>query len=178
MITHIALLRGVNVGGNMLKMERLRAILADLGFAGATTYLQSGNVLLGAKGTPADLAAMIERKVSEATRLPVSVIVRTPAELKRIIAANPFSGEAGAEPKTLHVTFLAGAPAKAALATLGKVQAGADRWHAAGAEVYLCCPNGYARSKLNNTAIERALGLRATTRNWSTVTALQAMSAR
>jgi uncharacterized protein (DUF1697 family) len=178
MISHIALLRGVNVGGNMLKMERLRAMLAELGFEGATTYLQSGNVLFGAKGAPAGLAATIERKVSEATRLPVSVIVRTPAQLKRVIAANPFLKEAGVEQKSLHVTFLSGPASKAGLATLGKLQAGADRWQAAGAEIYLCCPNGYGRTKLNNTAIERALGLRATTRNWSTVTALHAMSVR
>jgi uncharacterized protein (DUF1697 family) len=82
------------------------------------------------------------------------------------------------EPKTLHVTFLGGAASTAGLAALGKLQAGADRWHAAGAEIYLCCPDGYGRTKLNNSAIERALGLRATTRNWSTVTALHAMSAR
>jgi uncharacterized protein (DUF1697 family) len=178
MISHIALLRGVNVGGNMLKMERLRATFAELGFEGATTYLQSGNVLFGAKGAPADLAAMIEKKVSEATRLPVSVIIRTPAELKRIIAASPFLKDAGVEPKTLHVTFLAGAASQAGLAALGKLQSGRDRWHAAGAEVYLCCPTGYGRTKLNNTALERALNVRATTRNWNTVTALHAMSSR
>jgi uncharacterized protein (DUF1697 family) len=178
MISHIALLRGVNVGGNMLKMERLRAIFAELGFEGATTYLQSGNVLFGAGGAPADLAATIERKVSEATRLPVSVIVRTPAQLTRVIAANPFLREAGAEPKALHVTFLADAASKAGLAALGKLRSGKDRWNAAGAEIYLCCPSGYGRTKLNNTALERALGLRATTRNWNTVTALHAMSAR
>src|SRR5262245_33176650 len=110
MTTHIALLRGVNVGGNMLRMEHLRALLAELGFGDVATYLQSGNALFSAKGTPDRLAAAIERKVSEATRLPVSVIVRTPTQLKRIIAANPFAKEAGVQQKALHVTFLTGAP--------------------------------------------------------------------
>jgi uncharacterized protein (DUF1697 family) len=174
--THIALLRGVNVGNNMLKMERLRAILADLGFADVRTYLQSGNALFEAKGTPADLAAMIERTVSEATRLPVSVIIRTPAQLQSVIAANPFAKEAAAAPKTVHVTFLGGAVSKSGLAAIGRVPAGADRWRTAGSEIYLCCPDGYARTKLSNTALERALGVRATTRNWNTVTALHAMA--
>jgi uncharacterized protein (DUF1697 family) len=176
MITHIALLRAVNVGGNMLKMEHLREMLAELGFANVQTYLQSGNVLFSAKGgTPVRLAAMIEKRVSEATRLPISAIVRTPAELQRTIAANPFAKEADAAPRTVHVTFLAAAAPKAAAAAIGKLQSGADRWQAADREIYLCCPDGYGRTKLNNTALERALGLRATTRNWKTVTALHAM---
>jgi uncharacterized protein (DUF1697 family) len=119
---------------------------------------------------------MIERTVSEATRLPVSVILRTQAQLQRVIAANPFAKEAGAAPKMVHVTFLAGGASKAGLAAIGKLPAGADRWHAASSEIYLCCPDGYGRTKLNNTALEKALGVRATTRNWNTVTALHAMA--
>jgi uncharacterized protein (DUF1697 family) len=176
MTTHIALLRGVNVGNNMLKMEHLRAMLAGLGFADVRTYLQSGNALFSAKGAPADLAAKIERKVSEATRLPVSVIVRTRAELQRVIAGNPFAKEAGTAPKTVHVAFLAGEASKAGIAAISRLSAGPDRWHAAASEIYLCCPDGYARTKLNNTALERALGVRATTRNWNTVMALHAMA--
>ncbi|HEX6001011.1 MAG TPA: DUF1697 domain-containing protein [Hyphomicrobiaceae bacterium] len=176
MISHIALLRGVNVGGNMLKMERLRAVFAELGFAGALTYLQSGNVLFTAEAPAADLAGRIAQAVSAETRLPVSVILRTPAQWRRLIAANPFAREAETAPKTVHVTFLASAPAPAGLAAIGKLNEGTDRWHAAGSEIYLHCPNGYGRSKLVNTALERALGLRATTRNWSTVMALREMA--
>jgi uncharacterized protein (DUF1697 family) len=177
MASYIALLRGINVGGNMLPMARLREILAGAGFADAKTYLQSGNVVLSADTTPAEIVALIERKVSEATRLPVSCMVRTTAELRRIVARNPFTQEAAALPKTVHVTFLAGPPSKADLAALGKISAGADRWQTAATEIYLHCPDGYGRSKLNNTALERALGMRATTRNWSTVLALHAMAA-
>jgi uncharacterized protein (DUF1697 family) len=177
MASYIVLLRGINVGANMLKMEHLRKILADLGFPDARTYLQSGNVVLSANGTATELADLIERKVSEATRLPVSVIVRRPAQWQGIAASNPFAKEAAALPKTVHVTFLADTASKAGLAAIGKLQTGADRWHAAGSEIYLHCPNGYARSKLVNTALERALGVRATTRNWSTIMALQAIAA-
>ena len=105
------------------------------------------------------------------------MIVRTSAQLQRLIAGNPFAEEAAALPRTVHVTFLAGVASKAGLAAIGKLQTGADRWHAAGSEVYLHCPNGYGRTKLSNTALERALGVRATTRNWSTVMALNAIAA-
>jgi uncharacterized protein (DUF1697 family) len=173
----IALLRGINVGANMLKMERLRAMLADLGFADARTYLQSGNVVLSAKGAPAGLAAMIERRVSKETRLPVCVIVRTQAQMRRLIAGNPFAPEAAALPKEVHVTFLAGTASPEGLAAIGRLKAGEDRWQAAGSDIYLHCPNGYGRTKLSNTALERALGVRATTRNWRTVLALYEMAA-
>jgi len=175
MTTHIALLRGINVGGNALKMERLRLLFAELGYADARTYVQSGNVVFTAAGPPVRLAATIERKLAGETRLLVSVLVRTQAQLKRIIDANPFLKETGVDPKKLHVTFLAGEPSKPGLAALGDVESGADRRHAAGDVIYLHCPGRYGRTKLNNTAIERLLSIRATTRNWNTVIALNAM---
>ncbi len=176
MTTYIALLRGINVGGNTLRMERLRALFAELGLADARTYVQSGNVLFTAARPPAELAALIEARLARETRLPVSVFIRTPAQLERILAANPFLKEPGIDAKKLHVTFLSGRPSKPGLAALGAVKSGADRWQAVGAEIYLRCPGGYGRSKLTNTAIERLLAIRATTRNWTTVTALYEMS--
>ena len=176
MITHIAFLRAVNVASNNLKMEHLRELLSELGFADVRTYLQSGNVLFRAGGAPAQLASLIENRLTEATRLPVSVIIRTPGQLQRIIAANPFAEQAGEAPKTVHVTFLAGSVPKAAVAGIGKLQSGRDRWHAEGSEIYLWCPDGYGRSKLGNSAMERVLGVRATTRNWNTLKALHAMA--
>jgi uncharacterized protein (DUF1697 family) len=176
MISHIALLRSVNVGENMLRMQRLREILAELGLADVKTYLQSGNALFRASGSAARLAAMIEARLAGETRLPVSVLIRTPAQLKRIIEANPFLRESGVDQQRLHVTFLAGPASSAGLAVLRSVKSGADRWQAARTEIYLHCPDGYARTKLNNTAIERALATCATTRNWNTVMALYRLS--
>ena len=176
MTTHIALLRGINVGGNTLRMERLRVLFAELGLADARTYAQSGNVLFAAARPPVELAALIEARLARETRLPVSVLVRTPAQLERILAANPFLKEPGIDARKLHVTFLSGRPSKPGLTALGGVKSGADRWQAAGMEVYLHCPDCYGRSKLNNTAIERLLAIRATTRNWTTARALYDMS--
>jgi uncharacterized protein (DUF1697 family) len=178
MTTYIALLRGVNVGGNMLKMARLRELCADLGLRNARTYVQSGNVVFEAMGTTARLAEALERKLAGETRLPISVIVKSSAEMARVIAANPFLEERGIDLAKLHVTFLQKPPAKSALASLATLQAGADRFHSLGRQIYLHCPNGYGQTKLTNGAFEKLLAIRATTRNWNTVTTLREMAGR
>ncbi len=51
MATHVALLRGINVGGrNKVPMAELREVVASLGHTGVTTYIQSGNVLFTTAG--------------------------------------------------------------------------------------------------------------------------------
>jgi uncharacterized protein (DUF1697 family) len=177
MAVYIALLRGVNVGGNLLRMDRLRALCADLGLKNARTYLQSGNIVFAAQGTPAHWADTLERKLAGQSRLPVSVIVRTSPEMRRVIAENPFLGEKGIDVSRLYVTFLQQQPAKAVLDRLHAIPARGDRLRHAGTEIYLHCPGGYGKSKLSNNAIEKALSLRATTRNWNTVIKLHHLSA-
>jgi uncharacterized protein (DUF1697 family) len=172
MLVFIALLRGVNVGGNTLSMERLRAVCAELGVKDARTYVQSGNVVFAAPGSAARWATALERELAGESRLAVSVIVRTAAEMAKVVAGNPFASEKGVDPAKLHVTFLQRAPVRAALKRLDSLSAGTDRWKVAGMAIYLHCPNGYGRTKLSNTALERALGVRATTRNWNSVNKL------
>lgn len=155
---YIALLRGVNVGQNILKMDRLRGLCAELAFTSAVTYLQSGNVLFEAPGSASDCSDVLERRLSGETRLPVTVIVRTPAELGLIIRRNPFLRDKATDRAKLHVTFLAQPPAKETLAKLGAIKAGADQFHVLGKELYLYCPGGYGVSKLSNSAIKRRSG--------------------
>ena len=175
----IALLRGVNVGGNTLSMARLRALCSELGGKDPRTYVQSGNLVFAAPGAAARWRAALARTLAGETRLPVAIIVRTAAELAAVAAGNPFLEETGIDQARLYVTFLERAPTKAERAALEALaaKAGADRLALAGTEVYLHCPDGYGRSKLANTAIEKARGLRATTRNWNTVTKLVALLA-
>jgi len=188
MATHIALLRGVNIGGNALKMERLRVLCAELGLANVRTYVQSGNVIFEANGSAAACGKALEQKLIGETRLPVSVIVRTPAELKKVLGKNPFpeaaikSPAGSARPKTaepfkLYVAFLATAPTKAALKKLDVISAGQDQFHVSGKEIYIHFANGYANSKLSNNLFEKVLSTRATTRNWNTVNKLYELTA-
>jgi uncharacterized protein (DUF1697 family) len=175
MNAYIALLRGVNVGGNTLKMERLREVCAELGMKNARTYVQSGNVVFEAQGTAGRWAEALEKRLAGEARLPVSVIVRTAGELGRVIDANPFINERGIDSTRLHVTFLQRKPARAAIAGLDGLKAGTDRFRCLGTEIYLHCPNGYGDSKLTNNVFEKVLAVRATTRNWNTVNRLYEM---
>jgi len=176
MTEFIALLRGINVGGRTLKMETLRACLGELGLANVQTYVQSGNAVFSARGAQRALSGKIEAEIARELGHSVAVILRTSAELGRVIAANPFLRERGMDESKLHVTFLCEPPAKDALAKLAAIDAGADQWRASDREIYLYCPNGYGRTKLSNNAIERALKATATTRNWNSVRNLYAMA--
>lgn len=172
----VALLRGVNVGGNTLSMARLRTLCAELGLRNARTYVQSGNLVFEAEGAAERWSSSLERALLGKARLPVTVLVRTGAEMASALARNPFLSEKGIDPAGLYVTFLREAPTKAVLAALKAIDSGPDRLSHAGLEVYLHCPTGYGRSKLSNNVLEKALGVAATTRNWRTVTTLAAMA--
>jgi uncharacterized protein (DUF1697 family) len=176
--TYIALLRGVNVGQNILKMERLRELWSELGFKNVTTYVQSGNVVFEAEGGRSNCSRAIEQKLAGETRLPVSVILKTPAELRAIIAGNPLLEEKGIDTKKLHVTFLATAASKDAWKKLSTLNAGTDRFQLSGTEIYLYCPNGYGGTKLSNGTLERLLSVRATTRNWNTINRLYEIASK
>ncbi len=159
-MTFIALIRGINVGGNKkLSMADLKSVCESLGYTNVRTLLNSGNVLFDAKSAK---AADIEKALPIEAR----VILRTPAELKKAIDRNPLKGE----PNRVMIMFLDGA-AKSDLDWDGPEEARVDGRH-----VYLYYPNGAGTSKLTNTFIERKLGVAGTTRNLNTVTKLLTLS--
>lgn len=173
MPSFVALLRGVNVGGKVAKMEAVRASFEALGLENVRTYVQSGNVLFTAKsGTEAALGKKIAARLAADIGFPIAVQVFSAADLARVAAQNPFVKEKGIDPKRLHVTFLDGPASAAGLEKMQSLAAAHERFVCRGTAVYLSCPDGYGRSKLNNNAFERALKVGATTRNWNTVTTL------
>jgi len=169
----IALLRGINVGGNILKMDRLREICAKLGAKNPRTYVQSGNVIFEAAGSAAGWETKLEKALAGESRLPVSVMVRMADEMSKVLAGNPFLKEKGIDTKRLGVTFLQEPPSRPALAALAALQIAPERYHVAGREIYIHCPNGFADSKLY--MLDKVLKQRTTTRNWNTVGKLCAM---
>jgi uncharacterized protein (DUF1697 family) len=170
----IALLRGVNVGGNILKMDRLREICAKLGARNSRTYVQSGNVVFEAAGSAADWEAKLEKKLAGESRLPVRVIVRTSGEMSNVLGGNPFLREKGIDTARLAVTFLREAPSQQALAALVGLDLGRERYHHTGKDIYLHCPDGFGNARLY--ALEKILKQPATTRNWNTVIKLCEMA--
>ena len=165
--THVALLRGVNVGGkNKLPMAQLRASFESLGCAEVRTYIQSGNVVF-VSPTPVD-AASLERMVESDFGIAATVVLRTAGELRRVVRSNPY---ASADPSTLHVGFFARKPSAAAVAALDGVSYLPDAFEVLGAELYLHLPNGMGRSKLP-AYLDRRLQVPVTVRNWKTVNKL------
>ena len=168
---YVAMLRGINVGGkNKIKMPELQALFVGLGHADVVTYIQSGNVVFTsrAKGAPR-LASAIEKQIARDFGLEIPVVLRTKAELAKVIAGNPF---ANADLAKVHVTFLAQKPPAALVRALDGHSAEPDEFRVVGREIYLHCPKGYGNTKLNNTFWERRLKTAATARNWNTVTKL------
>ena len=169
----VGLLRGVNVGGNILKMDRLREVCAKLGAKNSRTYVQSGNVVFEGAGTAVAWEAKLEKALAGESRLPVSVIVRTSGEMQKVFAGNPFLKEKGIEIIRLGVTFLKESPSQPARAALAARDFGRARFHLAGKDVYLHCPDGFGNSKLY--LLDKLLKQPATTRNWNTVGRVCAM---
>jgi uncharacterized protein (DUF1697 family) len=182
--THIALLRGINVGGrNKVAMADLRRVVSDLGHTEVATYIQSGNVAFAAAGLPVEsneLAVSIERAI--AGQLPVrpAVMVVSRDELQQVVAGNPYLSEPN--PRFVHAVFLPDTPGTDRLAA---VAAAVERAHAkgsrdearvAGRALYLWTPDGMGRSELavelNRGTAKSTPAAAGTARNWATVLAL------
>ncbi|HWE38503.1 MAG TPA: DUF1697 domain-containing protein [Isosphaeraceae bacterium] len=176
MSTHLALLRGINVGGkNMLPMKDLARLFVEAGCDGVATYIRSGNVLFDAPAAVADgLPATITARIAADFGHRTPVLLRTTDELRRVVASNPFLPQ-GVAAETLHVYFLADLPDPARLSTLDPDRSPPDRFHVLGREVYLHLPNGMARTKLTNAYFDSKLATVSTARNWRTATTLLAM---
>jgi len=163
MATHVALLRGINVGGrNKVPMAGLREVVASLGHTGVTTYIQSGNVLFstGEEDT-AKLASALEAAISEAFGLWSSVVVLSREELARILDTNPYRDEPN--PKLVHVVFLnAELPADVldrikAAESASAAKGSRDVVTATGPALYLHTPDGFGTSELGQ-AVFRIIG--------------------
>jgi len=173
--THVALLRGINVGrAKRVAMAELRALVEGLGYRDVRTLLNSGNVVFTAPRTaPATAAARIEAALAERLGVAARVTALTAAELAAAVAGNPLLA-ADRDPARLLVAVLADPADRRLLAPL----TGED-WSpeavALGARVaYLWCPEGVLASRLPE-AVGRALGDGVTTRNWATMTKLDAL---
>jgi uncharacterized protein (DUF1697 family) len=183
--THVALLRGINVGGrNKVAMGDLRAVVTSLGHADVATYIQSGNVVFTAGGTDsAALAAGIEEAIGRALDVRPRVVVVSRDELAQVVRNNPYSAETN--PKSVHVVFLGEDPAAEMVNVVADAQRKAalkgsrDTAQFAGRALFLRTPDGFGRSELA-VLLARAGGPisargAGTARNWATVTRLLAM---
>jgi len=167
---HVALLRGINVGGHRsVGMTDLRNFLTQLGFNEARSLLQSGNLVFESRSrTGAELERFLEAAALKRFALEIDFFVRTPEEWKTLIRQNPFRKEAELDPGHLLVMFFKSPLAATDVVSLQSEIKGEEIVSSKGRQLYAFYPNGVGRSRLTNAIIERKLG-RCTGRNWNTV---------
>jgi uncharacterized protein (DUF1697 family) len=172
----IAFLRAVNVGGRIVKMAELRVLCGEMGWREVATYIQSGNIVFESDGKAPALEAALEKGMEKGFGFAAPVMVRTPAQLRMIVEANPFPGPSEVEPSRVALGLCKEKPkAGAAEAILAKAQAG-EKVVGAGGELWFHYPNGIGTSKLTPALIDRAAGSPVTARNWRTILKLLEMA--
>jgi uncharacterized protein (DUF1697 family) len=176
MPTHIALLRGINLGAtNRVSMPELRELLTGLGYEDVRTLLQSGNIVLRSRKAPKTLERALEDEIADALGVRSTVVVRTRDELADVIDHDPLGDLAG-DPKRHVVYFLNGTPDAGAVKALADADHSPEAFAARGRELYTWHPEGIQRSPLVRKITEKRLGVAATARNWNTVTKLLALA--
>jgi len=174
---YIAFLRGINVGGHRVKMDRLRSLFEELGFVDVSTFIASGNVIFSAKSDDVvSLSARIEQCLADRLGYDVTTFIRTPAELEALAEFEPADPGRG-EPSTSSIyVILLQAPAGDDLrSTLSGLSSEMDEFRFSGREVYWLIQGKISESPLFGRVFEKAMrGVPNTTRNITTLRRLVA----
>ena len=174
MTRYVSLLRGINLGPTtQVSMAELKQVYTDLGFDDVQTYIRSGNVVFGSDDPPDDVRRRIEAGIAERLGMTIDVVLRTHDELVGVAERNPFPD---ADPKHLHVVFLAAPVPDELTARLAEQDFGSDEYAPDGREVYLYLPNGFGRSKLATRMSALRAPVVGSVRNWRTVNKLRDLS--
>ena len=175
MTLFVALLRGINVGGNnKVSMAELRALLTGIGFGNVQTYIQSGNAVFSADVANSEtVRAQLEMAIAKHFGFVVSVLVLSATEFFVAAKFSPFAPDI-CDPAMVHLGFMAASPHAAALDNLRTKPQGTDLWLAVDRVFYLYAPVGLGKSILA-PFIERTLKVPVTFRNWRTVLTLKGM---
>jgi uncharacterized protein (DUF1697 family) len=184
MPTHVALLRGINVGGGgKVPMAELSKLLGTLGYTDVKTYIQTGNIVFTPpRGDDAKLAAELQEAIKSEFGVKTFAVVLTKAELAKVIKANPYPDEPN--PKWVHGVFLTADPQRAqhdrvAEAVAAVAEKGSrDEATIIGRTLFLHTPDGFGTSQLAKDLMMRNRRdplANGTARNWSTINKLLAL---
>jgi len=171
MARYFALLRAINVGGHVVKMDRLRETFESLGLSSVQTFIASGNVIFESKArNVVTLANRIELRLREALGYEVITFLRTAEELAAIEAYLPFGTDDLRLPgNELYVAFLTEGLATEAKKKLASLENPIDSFHAHGREIYWLRRREAGESRFSGGVLEQAVGMPATIRNMNTV---------
>jgi uncharacterized protein (DUF1697 family) len=177
MAIYVALLRAINVGGTgKLPMKELKAACEAAGLTQVSTYIASGNVVFASKRPAVAVKAFIADLLRKRFGLTKNhALIRTPQDLAKVIARNPFADAAAVRPNLLMVNFLDGLSQTGAANALAGYD-GPERLHLSGDHLYIDYVEGVARSKLTPVFLDKVLRVPATSRNWNTTNKLLEMT--
>jgi uncharacterized protein (DUF1697 family) len=174
----IALLRAINVGGHVVKMDRLRALFEELGYGRVETFIASGNVIFDAPDAPVEsVERAIEAHLHKALGYEVATFIRTAAEIQAVASYQPFAPEEVAAPGAMqYVTFLAALPEEATRERVLALRNPVDDFAFHGRELYWLRRTNQVKSITERPEFARAAGKgnAGTTRNITTVRKLAA----
>lgn len=98
---YIALLRGINVGGNRkVEMKRLRSLFESLGYANVETYLNFGNAIFESTVEQKLLRRIISKELKKEFGFEIKTLIKNEDEIKKIANAIPREWENNSEQKT------------------------------------------------------------------------------
>jgi uncharacterized protein (DUF1697 family) len=165
----VAFLRAINVGGHIAKKEKLAEAFSAAGFESVSTFRQSGNVVFEASSTDQKaIQECLKEKLRQVLGFDVVVFVRTFEQLRELVALDPFKGMETPE-ADFQVTFLAGAPDPFPLKLPLRIpNSTADVTSTRGTEVF-SITRGHGDGGKPNPFLEKALKMKATTRNWNLI---------
>lgn len=161
----------------MIPMDALKKSYVSIGYSNPQHYIQSGNIVFSCSEKNTDkIAANITKVIAKDFGFEVPVLVRTNTAWKELIRRNPYLKNKKDDTAFLHACFLEHTPDSKTLELIRAGNYTEDRFEVVGNVVYLCCPGGYGKTKLNNSFWESKLKTRATTRNWKTILQLAVMA--
>lgn len=177
--TFVVLLRGINVGSTRkVPMADLRAICLKLGWTRPETYIQSGNLIVEARGDAPRVCRALEPELAARFGFTVDVVVRTAFSWATYVAANPFANDAAVLDKMVHLYASRDPLASGAADVLNERARVGERIHIAGGALWIDYGTpGVAGSKLIPSLIDKACGSPTTGRNWNTVLKIRDMLA-
>lgn len=177
MVTHLALLRGINVSGhNMIKMEVLKTALQIIGFRNVLTYVASGNVFVDSdEENPSKVGFLIKQEIFKTFGFDVPIIIIGKKDLEKCLSNNPFLIEKEVDTKKLYVAFVSILLKKENINDLKISQFKPDVAFIDESRIFIKYSIGAGKTKLDQKYIEKKLNCTATIRNWNTVNQLLKM---
>jgi len=171
----LALLRAVNVGKRKVPMGALRSLCTDLGFDAVATYIASGNLVFTASGRASAIEQQLERALEREFGFAVDVMVRTPSQFSKTLAATPFPK---GEPSKVVLVVSKKKPMAAAPKALEERGKAGERAAIAGGALWIHYAGGIGKSKLTPALVDQAVGSPSTGRNLRTAQKLEEMLER